>query len=72
MGDATADLGRICRDFLVTDVPRGVLSDECRVLLPAICRWVFFVAEELALPDPFLLLRGRGSMLLKIVHQFSS
>ena len=64
MGDVTADLGRICRDFLLT-VPTGVLSEECLVR-PAICWDLVFVADELALPDPFLLLmkcKGQNSML---------
>ena len=71
VGDATADLGRICRDFLVTDVPTGVLSEECLVL-PAIC-WddLVFVDEEFVLPDPFLLLRGRIQCYCEL-NQFSS
>ena len=57
VGEATADLGRICRDFFVAvaAMPRGVRSEECRVR-PAICWDLAFAEEALALPEPFLLL----------------
>ena len=67
VGEVTADLGRICRDFLVAVPPiaaaLAVLSDECRVR-PAVCCDFFAAADELALPEPFLLLRRADSRLL--------
>ena len=54
-GVMAADLGRICHDSLVTFSPAfGVLSEKC-LIRTGVC-WDFFEAQELALPDPVLLL----------------